>query len=186
MPASVLQGSGELSHPPGRVTTVTSADPRAHAVPTSCFRLLLIRGGHRLTLFAGAPLTLEEVLDVCSRSGRPGDRIRAEFESEFESEVYKASAGDSWPISPKVARDFVDLATPNRIFGPDQSHVLKIRNRGRAGKFGYVKDVGPPPWRLPKVVYDAHRGPVTVTVGIGWRSTLHALIWMAPNPPDEG
>jgi hypothetical protein len=37
------------------------------------------------------------------------------------------------------------------------------------------KEVGPPPWPWPKLKVHGSRGPLFVSFGAGWRSTLYSL-----------
>lgn len=53
-------------------------------------------------------------------------------------------------------------------------------------KLARTKEVAPPPWRFPKVYAAVRRGPLTLAVGAGWRSTAYEFFVMWARASDAG
>lgn len=79
-----------------------------------------------------------------------------------------------------IERDFAaSFAHGERMTERGVNEYRSVIRRIGPVKVLAAKEVGPPPWRWPRLVGAIKRRPTFASVGIGWRSTLYSchVMW---------
>lgn len=115
----------------------------------------------------------QALLDQLQRYCLPGDEVR----TEYVSEGAKRTAAHRWPFGPEVAKDMVGPIDRDGMLRGHSAMWRRFRIT-RFGRFGVEKVVGPPMWRLPRLIPRLKwKDGLVVALQAGWRYTLYTVIY---------
>lgn len=104
-------------------------------------------------------------------AGHSGERVRTRRTATSTIDITPSP----WQTDVDIEEDFAgfEALAEELIEGGTQAWKAHYRWWGPVKLLAY-KEVGPPPWRFPKVGFN-HKGK-TVRVIVGWRSTAFAVL----------